>query len=139
HTPAPDGGTGDEDGGTSVPPVIGDNATACGGTCNGQRACSYAAASTACGTPYCPVASTVGSFECDGNGICAEKDTMCADFNCNMGACRTSCNQDSDCQATDFCNLNINKCVPKHVDGTPCGMGNECKTGFCYSGVCCNT
>jgi hypothetical protein len=138
-TQLPDGGTGDEDGGTSVTPVVGDNPQACGGTCNGQRACGYAAASTSCGAPYCPVSSTVGAFECNGNGVCSEKDTMCSDFNCTAGACRTSCTQDSDCQATDFCNLNIAKCVPRHVDGTTCAMGNECKTGFCYSGVCCNT
>jgi hypothetical protein len=56
-----------------------------------------------------------------------------------MGACKTQCNANADCQATDFCNLNINQCVPQHVDGTPCMNGFECASGFCSSGVCCNT
>jgi hypothetical protein len=139
HAPAvPDGGV-DDDGGTGSTPPTGDNVAACGGTCDGNRACAFAPASTSCGSNLCIVADTVGSFFCDGNGGCSEKDVKCTDFNCNGGACRTVCSSDADCQPADFCNLNINKCVPKHDNGATCTLGDECKSNFCYSGVCCNT
>ncbi|HEY2749022.1 MAG TPA: hypothetical protein VGL86_30585 [Polyangia bacterium] len=139
--PGVDGGTGeDDDGGVSVmPPPVGNNLTACGGTCDGNRACNFPPTTTSCGDNICAQTATVGAFFCDGNGGCNEQDTMCADFNCNNGACRTSCGQDSDCQPTDFCNLNINQCVPKHAIGATCTLGDQCQTGDCYSGVCCNT
>ncbi len=133
-----DGGVAD-DGGTSSGPPSGDNLQACAGSCDGNRACAYAPTTTSCGSNICSLPDTVGSFLCDGNGGCTEQDKQCTDFNCNGGACRTTCGQDSDCQPTDFCNLNINQCVPKHGDGTTCTMGDECKSTFCYSGVCCNT
>jgi hypothetical protein len=138
--PAPDDGGINDDGGImSMPPPMADNPGACGGSCDGMRACAFADTTTSCGTPVCAATATVGSFFCDGAGTCNEKDTGCTDYNCNMGACRTLCSADSDCQPTDFCNLNINKCVPKHDLGTACMMGDECKSTFCYSGVCCNT
>jgi len=133
-----DGGVSD-DGGMSMVPPMADSPGACAGSCNGNRACTFPDNTTSCGTPVCAAAATVGSFFCDGTGACNEKDSACTDYNCNMGACRTMCNADSDCQPSDFCNLNINKCVPRHVLGTSCAMGDECQTGFCYSGVCCNT
>ena len=139
HAPAaPDGGV-DDDGGTSNVPPVGDNLAACSGACDGNRACTFPQTSTSCGGNICSAAASVGSFFCDGSGGCNETDTKCSDFNCNGGACRTVCGADSDCQPADFCNLNINKCVPRHVDGTACVMGDECQSTFCYSGVCCNT
>jgi hypothetical protein len=133
-----DGGTNDDAGMSMVPPIA-DNIAACGGSCDGNRACAFADDTTSCGTPVCSAAATVGSFFCDGAGACNEKDKACSDYNCSMGGCLTMCSADSDCQPTDFCNLNINKCVPKHDLGTACTMGDECKSTFCYSGVCCNT
>jgi len=139
--PGADGGvTGADDGGVSMmPPPVGNNLQACGGVCDGNRACSFATTTTSCGDNICSQTATVGAFFCDGNGACNEKDTACVDYNCDNGACRTSCGQDSDCQTTDFCNLNINKCVPKHSIGTTCTLGDQCQTGYCYTGVCCNT
>ncbi|MGZ3440623.1 MAG: hypothetical protein ACXVDD_13970 [Polyangia bacterium] len=139
HAPPAPGDGGVDDGGTSSVPPTGDNVAACGGTCDGNRACAFAPSTTSCGSNLCILSDTVGSFTCDGSGGCVENDTKCTDFNCNGGACRTMCSSDSDCQPTDFCNLNINKCVPKHDNGATCTLGDECKSTFCYSGVCCNT
>jgi hypothetical protein len=136
--PGADGGIGD-DGGMSMVPPMADNPAACAGSCDGNRACAFPDKTTSCGSAVCSAAATVGNFFCDGAGACNEKDSACSDYNCNMGACRTMCGSDADCQPTDFCNLNINKCVPKHDLGTTCVMGDECKSTFCYSGVCCNT
>jgi hypothetical protein len=138
--PNDDGGIADEDGGVSMmPPPVGNNLQACAGVCDGNRMCSFPPSTTSCGDDFCAQPGSVGSFFCDGNGACNEKDTACVDYNCDNGACRTSCGQDSDCQTTDFCNLNINKCVPKHPIGTTCTLGDQCQTGNCYTGVCCNT
>jgi hypothetical protein len=139
--PTSDGGVEDDDGGVSTlpPGVSPDNVQACAGTCNGSGTCSFAPAMTSCGTSYCPQTATVGAFVCDGAGTCGESDSTCTDYTCNNGACRSSCGDDTECQSTDFCNLNINQCVPKHPIGTTCTLGNQCQTGDCYSGVCCNT
>lgn len=136
-----DGGTPtDADGGTSGGITnVNVNPQACAGMCNGMRACAFPDNTISCGDNYCAATASVGSFFCDGNGSCNEKDIMCSDYVCAMGACKTLCNTDADCQSTDFCNLNINKCVPKHVDGTTCALPDECASGFCSSGVCCNT
>jgi hypothetical protein len=133
-----DGGT--EDGGVTTG-VTGVTVSpqACAGTCNGNRACDYPGTTTSCGANFCPAVATSGSFFCDGAGSCDEKDTMCTDYVCTGGACSSICNANSDCQSSDFCNLNINKCVPRHDNGTACANGFECKTGFCAQGFCCNT
>lgn len=136
--PLPDGGTND-DGGMSMVPPVADNPGACAGSCDGNRACAFPANTTSCGSPVCSATATVGSFFCDGTGACSEKDSGCSHFNCSGGACLTTCSSDTDCQPTDFCNLNINQCVPKHDLGTTCAMGDECKSTFCYNNVCCNT
>lgn len=132
-----DGGAGDADGGAGTTPV----ATMCAGTCNGMRACDFPGPSTSCGSNFCSDKTTSDTLGCDGNGSCVATGTMCVDFVCDPanGNCKTMCNVDSDCQNGEFCNLNINKCVLKHDLGTACTGADQCKTGFCSSGVCCNT
>jgi hypothetical protein len=49
------------------------------------------------------------------------------------------CNANSDCSDNDFCNLNLQQCVPKRSTGTACQNGFECQTGFCANGFCCNS
>ncbi|HWE30822.1 MAG TPA: hypothetical protein VHB97_22600, partial [Polyangia bacterium] len=131
-----DGGTGSDLGGVTG---VMANPQACAGTCNGMRACTFADTTTSCGMNFCSAIASVGSFFCDGNGTCGEKDNMCTDYVCDTGGCKTLCSGNTDCQAVDFCNLNTNKCVPKHDIGTMCNNGAECKSGFCASGVCCDT
>jgi hypothetical protein len=133
-----DGGTSD-DGGTSGVSDVMSNPQACAGTCNGMGACGFPDSMTSCGTPFCAASGTVGNLFCDGNGGCGEQDTMCNDFVCDSGACKTRCNANTDCLSTDFCNLNINQCVTKHVNSTMCANAFECASGFCANGVCCNT
>jgi hypothetical protein len=138
----PPTGNGSDDGGTDdggAPVFLGDNPQACAGTCNGNRACTFPDSSISCGANVCSAAATVAGFFCDSMGGCSAQTNQCTDYNCKNGACLALCNSDADCQPTDFCNLNINKCVAKHDDGTACAMGDECKSTFCYSGVCCNT
>lgn len=133
-----DGGT-DADGGTAGGVTVNVDPSKCAGACNGMRACAFPDTSKSCGANYCPAAGTVGAFFCDGNGACNEKDTTCTDYICSGGACKTSCSSDADCLATDFCNLNINQCVPKRVLGQTCSGADQCGSGFCASGVCCDS
>ena len=132
-----DGGTGGSvDGG--VTGVMADPQK-CAGTCNGMRACSFPDTTTSCGTPFCSAGATIGSLFCDGNGSCTESDSSCTDYVCAAGTCKDSCNSDADCQSQDFCNLNINKCVPKRDIGTACTGTDQCQSGFCVNAVCCDS
>jgi hypothetical protein len=140
-----DGGTGSSVDGGSPAIQLPDggvlNPTACGGTCSGARSCMFPGGSTSCGPTFCSAAAQVATFSCDGNGGCAEGTSTCPDYACNAGACNTTCATDSDCNtATDYCNLNIVKCVPRKANGAGCLSGAECKSNVCApGGVCCNT
>jgi len=62
-----------------------------------------------------------GGYQCDGNGACA---TTCS--GCPATACKS----------TNYCAGSA--CVAKKTQGTGCGAGCECASGFCNDGVCCN-
>jgi hypothetical protein len=113
---------------------------ACAGTCGGARACKYPGATTTCGTAFCNSRRDVGTFVCDGNGGCAPTLGSCSDYACNdsKGACRTQCASNAECLVDDFCS-SLDTCLPKKVTGIACATGDECATGSCSGGVCCNT
>lgn len=137
-----DGGT-DSDGGAVQPDggqIVMLTPQMCAGTCNGNRACSYPGQTQTCGAPFCSDQAVSASFVCDGAGSCTQKVTSCADYACAMtGSCATSCNANTDCSASDFCNLNLQQCVPKRTNGTGCMNGYECQSGFCANNFCCNS
>ncbi|MCA1665387.1 MAG: hypothetical protein LC659_14175, partial [Myxococcales bacterium] len=132
-----DGGTSDDGGAGMSPPV----ATMCAGSCSGMRTCNFPGPTTSCGANFCGDKTTSDTLACDGNGSCVATPTMCVDFVCDdaNGKCKTMCNTDAECQSGEFCNLNINKCVLKHDLGTACTGADQCKSGSCSTGVCCNT
>ena len=75
------------------------------------------------------------------NGICVPTGTMdCARF-CANGACLTACLTDGECDTGAYCKLDINGnglCTGKQSDGATCSTTNECLSGSCADGVCCN-
>jgi hypothetical protein len=88
----------------------------CGGTCNGtSAACSYAGATTACGTT-CTSGQLQHSF-CNGAGACAAATpvTCPGNYACPSGgsACLTMCGGAADCypQSTFGCNDTNAKCA----------------------------
>jgi hypothetical protein len=111
----------------------------CGGTCNGHSACRYPDATKSCGTSFCNTRKEVASFACDSHGGCQISLSQCTDYACNdtTGACRTSCSAHIECLLGEYCDNH--QCVGKNANGIPCTTGDECASGFCSTGVCCNT
>jgi len=65
---------------------------------------------------------------CD-NGVCAEKRGEI------LKKSKNECNFDFDCPKTQYCDKD-NKCKNLKDENYACSRDAECKTGYCYSGVC---
>jgi hypothetical protein len=78
---------------------------ACGGSCNGARACAFPGATTTCKPPNCSGASLTTST-CDGSGGCVTKTAACpGSYQClDAVSCRASCAAHSQC-SSGFCDL----------------------------------
>src|SRR6185437_9354079 len=50
--------------------------------------------------------------------------------------CLLSCSSDADCVSGDFCEGS--RCFPLQGQGSACAAANECASGFCVEGVCCD-
>jgi hypothetical protein len=113
---------------------------ACAGSCGGGRSCQYPDSKTSCGTAFCNSRKDVASFVCDSNGGCGVTLGNCTAYACadDKGACRTSCSAHTDCLTTDYC-ASDNTCKDKKANGIGCATGDECVSGSCSGGVCCNT
>lgn len=95
----------------------------------------------------CDAACQGGCAACDqpSTGTCtifaqgAAGDPGCSPFVCNgtSGACPTSCSADVDCAAGRYCNGTT--CLAKKSQGASCNAANECLSGNCVDGFCCNT
>ena len=112
-----------------------------------------------CGGPDCPQCGAgegcdsgedcIGG-ECSGmNGTCVPncadgtKNNAETDVDCGGGACaQCSIGQlceasDANCGVTAYCDA-AGTCAPKTPNGTPCAGFNQCTSGACHDGVCCN-
>jgi hypothetical protein len=113
-------------------------AESCGqsGFCNGLGGCAKFAPGTACGVASCTGPRTfLPAGECDGDGVCVKGMAIeCTPFNCENGACRGSCVRDADCVPPNVCLLG--RCGLRG-EGQTCTAGEQCQSGFCVDGVCC--
>jgi len=50
--------------------------------------------------------------------------------------CAGGCATDGDCASGNYCAGG--SCKPKKANGVTCALTNECTSGFCVDGVCCN-
>ncbi len=110
------------------------------GLCDGGGACRRYAAGTVCRSASCNGGQRTLVSACDGGGSCVPGATQaCAPFACNGEGtdCFNSCTGNGQCQAPNQCDDN-GRCGTK-TDGSPCGNGPECASGFCVEGVCCGT
>jgi hypothetical protein len=115
------------------------------GTCNGSGACQpYYPAGAACSPSSCASASSQNNAStCDGAGNCVANgaSSCAAHYACGgtgfASSCATSCTTYSDCDTTSFCNGTT--CVGLFSNGAACTAASQCVSGFCASGVCCNT
>src|SRR6185436_18894773 len=60
----------------------------------------------------------------------------CTPFTCEATTCRSSCVTDADCVPPNVCNQG--RCGLRGK-GQSCTAGDQCQTGFCVDGVCCDT
>ena len=135
---------------------------ACGGTCNVTvtTKCTYPA--NQCRTASCSAARVqVNAATCDANGACPATSTTNCNFACvaSTGMCGGSCipgakrcsgntlqvcNSDGAYVTDTACSGNMPICdaatltCVKRPLGNACSSPNECASGNCAFGVCCN-
>ena len=113
---------------------------ACAGTCDGtlRTACTFPNDQTQCGMPSCASGRETQAATCDGRGTCSPARTRdCGLFACGPAACRTTCDTDVECVDGAFCREGM--CVGRLPNGMSCTTANQCLSGNCVDGVCCNT
>jgi hypothetical protein len=106
------------------------------GLCNGQGGCAKFPPGTPCGGAACTGPRTfLPGSECDGDGMCVKGMAIdCTPFNCESAACRSSCVTDADCVPPNVCQTG--KCG-RRGEGQACTANDQCLSGFCVDGVCC--
>jgi uncharacterized repeat protein (TIGR01451 family)/uncharacterized protein (TIGR03382 family) len=115
--------------------------SACGGACDGARrtTCTYPGDGVSCRAPACTAGTATLAAACDGQGSCpAPQQQACTPLVCGPSACSGpgACSSDSDCPAGDWCAGG--ECIAKRSNGTACGADDQCGTGHCVDGVCCD-
>ena len=150
-------------------PVAKDSLPEADGTCNGFLCDGAGACLTECqahadcvDNDFCEMTAGDPDFhtckpdldlggDCKDEGFQACKNNICADGVCCENTCAGTCHQcgsdgkcepvlnaeDPDtCTGTQECDAN-GKCILK--DGQACSIGNDCLSGICKDGVCCDT
>ena len=120
-------------------PACASDGSACGGACDGTNgaACAYPGGATSCRSASCAGGTATLAASCTGTGSCPAAQTQaCAPFVCGAGACLSGCSDDSQCVAGDYCAAGT--CQPRQAGGT-CSAANQCTSGHCVDGVCCDT
>ena len=72
--------------------------------------------------------SCAASLDCSDDKACV--NSQCASYT-------SACAEDSDCRADYFCGPN-QACRKRAANATACEAANECVSGFCVDGACCN-
>ena len=108
------------------------------GLCDGMGNCrGFATPMTQCGATACNGNVVTGQL-CDGAGTCQMNSMAdCAPYVCEGSACTDSCSVDADCHSTGFCTA-AGTCATKMPSGDSCGRKEECASGICVDGYCCN-
>jgi hypothetical protein len=110
-------------------------------SCNAPGAagtCLPLAAGTSCTGWRCAGDLLESPSLCDGRGACQLGPLFaCAPFRCDpsRNQCFTGCATDEQCTPGSQCRGN--SCAPPR--GAVCQHNDECASGFCADGVCCNT
>jgi len=115
-----------------------EGANSCGnsGVCDGQGGCSKYALGTTCGGARCEGGSMVPAPTCDGLGSCRPSDAIaCAPYICSGNACKRECEDTGDCVGGNTC---IGVSCGLRGLGLSCDRNDQCKSGHCTDGVCCN-
>ncbi len=111
------------------------------GACDGKGACHFYASGTSCGAGSCTGTLFTPGKICNGTGMCVSSGAAvnCGAYICTAGGCGSACSVDVTCTLSSYCDKMTSKCTAKKSNGATCALGNECTTGSCVDGVCCNT
>ena len=121
-------------------------ASSCGNTgqCDGFGSCAKYPANTICAPSTCSgTASKNDARICDGKGNCKTAGVVaCSPFLCTNGTCNSSCASNKDCEPGIECVLSTRNGVAtgtcgKRENGQTCSLGDDCQSGQCVDGVCC--
>jgi hypothetical protein len=126
-------------GGRCVPKLAGGGACTAASQCQSGFCADSVCCNTACAgsCDRCDLGGSVGT--CTVTPVGQLGAPSCAPFLCDgvNPACPSLCAQDANCAPGAYCNGGT--CTFKAVNGTPCGVAGECRTGFCVDGVCCDS
>jgi len=117
-----------------------EGAASCGntGSCDGSGACQKYPNGTVCSAAMCADSTTLNKADlCNGSGTCVDSGTQnCSPQLCMSNMC-AACTADAQCGTGQYCTTGGN-CAAKKTNGTNCGGGNQCLSGNCVDGVCCD-
>jgi hypothetical protein len=127
-----------------MPPVVaGQCATetvgTCGldGKCDGRGACRRYPDGTLCEGGRCEEGKVVDAKACNGGSCQPASAVSCAPFNCDpaQSRCFPKCTSDDQCFGVPC----VNGSCGKKPLGAVCEAGEDCESGACADGVCCNS
>jgi hypothetical protein len=108
------------------------------GLCDGNGKCAQYQDDTICRTERCETPTSYGPPAlCNGMGKCiVEMPESCDPARCEANRCVITCTSDAQCAPGKAC---VNGACGDFPDGRPCTKPEDCLSGFCADGVCCNT
>ena len=113
-----------------------------GAGCSGARSCLLYGTSTTCSSAACSgTFALTPAAKCDGSGHCATGTTTdCSPYVCDTDTnlCLATCSSDVVCETPIYsCDLTNHQC--RLSQGQPCATSDQCATGSCADGFCCNS
>jgi len=117
----------------SVPSTCGQT-----GLCDGRGSCDLYPRGTTCAAGSCSDGVFTAAAVCDGFGACVTGPEMtCGPYVCNpaIGSCFNACTSDAQCEGGRPCVKG--SCF--HSSDMLCSVNDECASGFCVDGVCCDS
>ncbi len=116
------------------------DAAICGGFCDGAGGCYLTSAGTECRQARCENGLLFQPAECvgDGSECPASASAPCPDaFGCELDgrSCRTTCTENYHCAPGAACFGG----ACRATTATQCSKDDQCDSGFCADGFCCNS
>lgn len=116
-----------------------DPTESCGqtGFCNDVGGCQLWPRATSCGPTFCTQNNITGKI-CSGTGSCINAEGIpCSPYLCQGDKCTIPCGSSAQCEPNYYC---VNgTCARRESDGRACTAGEQCESGFCVDGVCCDS